>query len=117
MKIEVGKFYKTRDGRKVRIYAVDGADNGRIHGATLQKDGWYTCEWYKYGRYFTVLGNRKEDIVSEWVEPSPEKPKLKAWISTCLDGTGGYFIRFSDTAPGVNFQRAVWLDEPEESKE
>lgn len=39
MKIETGKYYRTRDGHKVLIYATDGRDEW-VHGAVLLDDGW-----------------------------------------------------------------------------
>lgn len=69
MKIEVGKFYKTRDGRKVRIYALDGySDKTPIHGAVLKSIGWVFEEWHQGGT-FNSSGNSYSDIVSEWEEP------------------------------------------------
>jgi len=34
--IEVGKTYKTRNGREVRIYALDGIGLQAIHGAIFE---------------------------------------------------------------------------------
>ena len=41
--IDPSKTYRTRDGREVRIYAVDGGGHRPIHGAV--RDG---CEWTAY---------------------------------------------------------------------
>ena len=50
MKIEMGKKYKTRDDREVRIYAVDGFGTYCVHGAYFEKDdynifGWIDDSW------------------------------------------------------------------------
>ena len=74
MKIEAGKFYKTRGGEKVRIYAVDGAGVFSIHGAVLERESWVVTSWNEDGSSDFSESN---DIAGEWVEPSP---KLKAWI-------------------------------------
>lgn len=37
MRIEIGKFYKTRKGQKVRIYALDGYMDNAIHGAIYEE--------------------------------------------------------------------------------
>jgi len=51
-KIEVGKTYKTRDGREVRIYAVDGLRADAIHGAIFEGTiGWYSYSWDSDGSY------------------------------------------------------------------
>ena len=50
MKIEMGKKYKTRDGRDVRIYAVDGFGVYCVHGAYFDtadygEIGWIDDSW------------------------------------------------------------------------
>jgi len=65
---EVGKEYKTRDGRKVRIYATDGVEGEEIHGATYEGGvGWYPQTWGAGGRY-RERGNSASDIMP----PEPE---------------------------------------------
>jgi hypothetical protein len=36
-KIELGKTYRTRDGREVKIYAVDGGGEFPIHGGVHRR--------------------------------------------------------------------------------
>ena len=50
--IDKNKIYKTRDGRKVRIYATDGGGRNPIHGSVKDEDGWIFQVWPKSGRYF-----------------------------------------------------------------
>ena len=66
--IEVGKFYKTRDGMKIRIYAVDGYPYYPIRGAILCDDGWLGETWTKEGFYLCREKEYRADIVSEWEE-------------------------------------------------
>ena len=66
--IELGKFYKTRDGMKVRIYDVDGSPDYPIHGAILWDAGWGVEQWTKEGFYFWPEGECQADIISEWEE-------------------------------------------------
>ena len=73
--IEVGKFYKTREGCKVRIYALDGGLCGTmIHGAFLTITStnkiWNPARWYKNGKNY-LDGDFALDIVSEYTEPHP----------------------------------------------
>ena len=50
--IEVGKTYKTRNGREVRIYALDGIGLQAIHGAIFEGTiGWYPYSWDSDGSY------------------------------------------------------------------
>lgn len=67
MKIEVGKFYKTRVGTKVRIYALDGIGDFCIHGAVQMQEGWDDSAWNYSGK---SIYDRCEDIISEWEENS-----------------------------------------------
>ena len=57
--IEMGKKYRTRDGRDVRIYAVDGYGYYPVHGAYLGNDGWVDCTWTLDGRYDHFDKNEK----------------------------------------------------------
>ena len=51
-KIEVGKSYKTRDGREVRIYAVDGSNGQPVHGAVLNESRQWDCHtWDLQGQF------------------------------------------------------------------
>lgn len=52
MTISMDKKYRTRDGREVRIYAVDGrTPAGQVHGAVNYGDGWKQFGWYISGQY------------------------------------------------------------------
>ena len=47
--IDPKKIYRTRDGREVRIYAVDGGGHKPIHGAIREGDGWVAASWLHGG--------------------------------------------------------------------
>lgn len=47
--IDPKKTYRTRDGREVRIYAVDGCGEFCIHGAIKYTDGWVGLMWDRNG--------------------------------------------------------------------
>ena len=47
--IDPKKQYKTRDGREVRIYAVDGGGHQPIHGAIRAGDEWISTSWLHGG--------------------------------------------------------------------
>jgi hypothetical protein len=53
MTIDMSKKYLTRDGRKVRIYAVDAGGDYPVHGAILKAgtDGDWTAETWAGGDY------------------------------------------------------------------
>lgn len=68
MKIEVGKYYKTRLGYKVKIYEII---DGYVIGAYFGGGEWWAERWDIGGNRIhipTTYGD-DYDIVSEWQEP------------------------------------------------
>jgi hypothetical protein len=74
LKLEAGRYYRTRDGRKAYVVAVllspfgkpKSNDNncvGFIEGDT----GIYW--WYATGHRFNGMGEMPEDLIDEWREP------------------------------------------------
>lgn len=47
--ITPGAEYKTRNGQKVRVYAVDGDGCYPVHGALQQATGWRVRSWTAAG--------------------------------------------------------------------
>ena len=47
--IDKSKTYRTRDGREVRIYAVDGGGHRPVHGAIREGREWVTYTWLHDG--------------------------------------------------------------------
>ena len=47
--IDPTKTYKTRDGREVRIYAVDAGGHRPIHGAIREGGDWVAYTWLYNG--------------------------------------------------------------------
>jgi hypothetical protein len=43
--VDPKKLYRTRDGRKTRIYAVDGPEDYPFHGAIETNFGWQIAAW------------------------------------------------------------------------
>lgn len=75
MTIDPKKEYRTRDGRKVRIYAVDGkGPSSVVHGAVNAGDGWVPLSWHADGRYNTQTG------MADLIEVPP-RIKTKAWLN------------------------------------
>ena len=92
MKFEIGKLYKTRDGRKAQIFMLDigtGSMLGAIQLSVTIKSGtiehpekseWLADSWYWNG--LKSLGNRvvcDKDLVSEWRDPV--KYSVELWAS------------------------------------
>jgi hypothetical protein len=75
MKFEIGKFYKTRDGRKAQIFMLDNGA-GFMMGTVLQaNDRWFSNHWRCDGTIY-IDSDSPDDLISEWEEP--KKPKLMA---------------------------------------
>jgi len=56
-KIEMGKTYRTRDGREVRIYAVDVGPSRSVHGTVkMANEEWEAYSWKSDGTYFMCPG-------------------------------------------------------------
>lgn len=48
---EPGKEYRTRDGKRARVYATDGGAKWSIHGAILADGEWRSKVWDESGHY------------------------------------------------------------------
>ncbi len=68
MKIEVGKFYKLRNGEKAKIYSISGNVCNFIHGAVLVDGLWDKESWEQDGTYCVDFDLSSYDIISEWTE-------------------------------------------------
>lgn len=94
MNIEVGKFYRTRDGHKVRIYATDGASPYPIHGAILNTNGWSMSMWIADG-----IHHRGDtsfyDLVAEWIA-KPEWPGVAVWHNWVARDKDGRWFAYVD---------------------
>lgn len=76
--IDITKKYRTPDGREVRIYAVDGADDFPVHGAIkdLNEAVWRSHCWNSDG--FSVYSE------FELIEVKPRIKQL-VWINVYPD--------------------------------
>jgi hypothetical protein len=84
MAIELDKQYKTRGGRDVRIYAVDGGGGYPVHGSYNIGAGWQTAAWTTEGFFANV---HELDLVAVkpriqrtyWVNIYPKKDVENFW--------------------------------------
>ena len=82
--IDPKKTYRTRDGREVRIYAVDGREDEEVHGAFLTKDGWVPCGWSKSGLWCEG-GTDNADLIE--VKPRIQR---EVWVNVYRNGVEAY---------------------------
>lgn len=67
--IDLNKKYRTKNGREVRIYAIDGNETGYVHGAIKGENGWFITSWRSDG----ISGFPDYDLV----EVKPDEAKLE----------------------------------------
>ena len=72
--IDFNKKYRTRDGREVRIYALDGGGNYPVHGAFKSHTGWVVRHWPQDGIQSVFGGS--DDLIEV-------KPRIKrtVWLA------------------------------------
>lgn len=90
MKIEMGKTYKTRDGREVRIYAVDGGGLYPVHGAVLHDGEWNPESWSVDGRWDRL--NQRDGNSNDLIEVRPRIVR-EVWVNVYPGGLRGYTSR------------------------
>lgn len=85
LKIEAGKFYRTRDGRKAGIYRTDvNHPEYSIHGYVEFDSVEYPLVWRSDGRYFDT-GEHCTDLISEWHESLGfDWDCLPPWCNKCI---------------------------------
>lgn len=102
LKIEAGKQYVTRDGKRVRVFATDGGGVAPCLGAYQSGRGvWYPMSWTEGGWVVRSGGQHVLDIVAEydWRQEIPWDhihPDIK-WIAR--DKREDFFRGYSH-APG-----------------
>ena len=78
--IDINKKYTTRDGKEVRLYAVDGKASFPVHGAVKTSTGWEARVWSCYGE--VIIGKTlNNDLI-------PIKEKHVRWVNVYKDGMG-----------------------------
>lgn len=84
MKIEMGKQYKTRDGRDVRVLCIDGPDkNYPVVAAVNNGDGddyWTPEDFTEDGTYVVDDPGSVNDLIEV-------KPEITEYVNIYSDGT------------------------------
>jgi hypothetical protein len=94
--IDKDKQYKTRDGRDVRIYATDGAEEYPVHGAVKNDDVWYLARWKQNG---THAG--EYDSSNDLIEVKP-RIKIERWALVERDGSYSLWLDKPSNASSVD---------------
>lgn len=80
MKLEAGKYYKTRDGRKAYVGYV--REDDCQYPAVGHMDGGGVDCWLARGGYVDKGGTHFNDLIEEWVEPRSGA----LWVNIYPDG-------------------------------
>jgi len=86
LKIEAGKFYKTRDGQKVGPLVRNGHGDTFWKATDLTLDG-YGSFWCENGRFYSYREFR-HDLIAEWVD----EPAVAAGNDNRADAGGGFKV-------------------------
>jgi len=84
--IDPEKQYRTRDGREVRIYAVDGGGLYPVHGAYEFNDRWQASQWSPMGGFHIPSASVDFDLIEV-------KPRIKreVWVNVYRWGISGCY--------------------------
>lgn len=89
LKIEAGKFYRTRGGKKAFVAYVgnpfsEGNEQEEAIGWVEKANG-YRESWCRDGKFYRHRGLSEYDLVAEWKEPK----RIKGWLNVYLDEDNG----------------------------
>ncbi len=99
-KIEVGKKYKTRDGRDARVYATDGGGKYCVHGAIKNSDAWHDCVWTGDGQFEANGRLPESDIIFDDIASlRSECRQYREALTETLTSIRDLAHRSSDIAP------------------
>ena len=84
--ININKRYRTRDGREVRIYAVDGGGKMPVHGAVLERGEWLPELWSASGDW------APQDCAASPYDLIEVHPRIQreVWVNVYPDKNGDY---------------------------
>ena len=102
--IDPTKTYRTRDGREVRIYAVDGVGPYRVHGAIKMNEGWVDSVWTPHGDYH-VSSKDNYDLIE--VKP---RHKRTVWLNVYPYETSAWaFKSLADANEAADLNRIACI--------
>lgn len=97
LKIEAGKYYKSRAGHRVQIYNVNAGGSRPIHGALEDTySNWIIHSWDEGGVYNNTLPQSPLDIIGEWKDGIEfDVEILPKWKYLAMDLDGAWFVYFA----------------------
>ena len=89
--ISMDKQYKTKEGKQVKLYAVEEKGHFPVHGATLELDGRWDCMcWTDEGKAF------RGSITSEDLVEVKPALKIGFWINLYSAGEYSTWLNKED---------------------
>lgn len=110
MKIEAGKFYRTKGGAKARVYALDGCGEYPVHAAVMARcDKWFPVTLDEFGQGGS---GSLDSIISEWVENPPQFDwgRAAAWHNFIVLTRSGGWIALRNR-PTISSAGDAWVVE------
>lgn len=101
--IDPKKQYKTRDGREVRIYAVDGALPYSVHGAVKHGDSWISKDWDDNGGFLTP---HCETDPLDLIEVRP-RIQREVWVNVYPGRVGQYTYDCKEAADAHESEQRI----------
>lgn len=83
MKLEVGKFYKTRDGGKAYVAGPNPFTDGAGYCWLGAIELFDTVHWTNCGKFIS-FEESPHDLVAEWIDPS-KTVKINGWVNIYPD--------------------------------
>lgn len=116
LKLEPSKFYRTRDGNKVKIYAIEDENPLYPIIGSIRNNGiWVLSLWTEQGQYqFNSYEFHSDDIVSEWIQPKPTRKAYMLYTGEVYLFDDKQLIEMDDPINFSRFKRMPHLDEPEQ---
>lgn len=87
MQIEAGKYYKTRNGRKVGPMTLDEDDSVYPYYADL--DG--QPRWFTKNGVWSLAAESERDLIAEWAE-TPQGPVRTKTVTEIVPGVYGNLV-------------------------
>jgi hypothetical protein len=91
IKLEVGKCYKTRDGRKAKCVHIHETGNPHSRCIVVFDNPARTLSYSEAG--YIYPWDTDDTIVSEWVEPKQFKYDLAVFECITIDGEKIYYLQ------------------------
>lgn len=109
--LEVGKFYRTRDRHKVRIYATDCGGTFPVHCAFHDDKGrWVSYSTREDGHNYAA-GESSFDIIGPWIDKPvvdwAAMPAWANWVAMDENGRAWYWYVFH---PIIDTEDEIWSD-------